>query len=102
MVATYKSPTTKSVTDGITAAISTLLEDTALDRSLLQSVTIGTTTFVNALVERDAGALERVAVLRLCGPYAREVEPCMMWPGALRRVVDGGWCALAGGICVYL
>jgi hypothetical protein len=39
----------------------------------VRSVAIGTTHFVNAVVEADPRRLSRVAVVRLCGPFTRAV-----------------------------
>src|SRR6185312_12472453 len=58
-----KTATTPDVTSGIVDAIRQVLSAKKVD---LVAVMIGTTTFVNAVVERSS-RLARVAVLRLCG-----------------------------------
>lgn len=49
-------------------------------------------------MEKDAGKLVRVAVLRLCGPYAREVPPFAGLPDDLRLLVEGFSAYLEGGL----
>lgn len=73
VLATCKTPTTSNVTDGIRAAIEEVVVKSQVDRGKVLNVAIGTTHFVNAVVEKDASRLERVAVIRLCGPYTRSV-----------------------------
>lgn len=56
------------------------------------SVTIGTTHFINAVVEMDQSRLARVAVLRLCGPFSKEIAVGVDWPPKLRNII----CAYRG------
>jgi N-methylhydantoinase A/oxoprolinase/acetone carboxylase beta subunit len=101
VVSTSKSPAASSITSGITTVLSTLLSTTAIDRSCIRSITVGTTAFVNALVERDSDVLERVAVLRLCGPYLKDIPPFALWPDELRVCCDGGYTVADGGLEIY-
>lgn len=73
VLATCKTPTTADVTSGIELAIENVLKQSGIDRHKVSNVAIGTTHFVNAVVEGDARYLSRVACVRLCGPYTREV-----------------------------
>lgn len=73
--ASTKTPTTVDITSGIYAAIDNLLSKSDVNRKDVLSVAIGTTHFVNAVVEADARRLSRVAVIRLCGPFTRQVFP---------------------------
>jgi N-methylhydantoinase A/oxoprolinase/acetone carboxylase beta subunit len=98
VMATSKSPTTPNITSGIHAAIASVLTASGADRSRVLSVTIGTTHFINALVEADARRLTRVAAVRLCGPFTRQIPPFADFPRGLRRVVDGGAYFLDGGL----
>jgi N-methylhydantoinase A/oxoprolinase/acetone carboxylase beta subunit len=75
VLATCKTSTTSQVTLGIQAAIKDVLAKSKVDRTKVLNVAIGTTHFVNAVVENDARRLNRVAVIRLCGPYTRKVNP---------------------------
>lgn len=49
-------------------------------------------------MERDAEKLARVAVLRLCGPYSREVPPFAGFPRQLRSIIEGHTAYLSGGV----
>ncbi|KAL2281723.1 hypothetical protein FJTKL_11403 [Diaporthe vaccinii] len=53
--------------------------------------------FVNAILELDRSKLDRVAVLRLCGPYTRSVTPFDGFPHALKSVMEGYYAYLDGG-----
>lgn len=96
----HKSPTTTNPSDGISAAITHLLTSTtpAIDPASVASVTIGTTHFVNAVVERDARRLCKVAVLRLAGPFGKHAPPCVDWPADMRDLVLGRWTSVRGGL----
>lgn len=59
---------------------------------------IGTTHFINAVVQADPSKLSRVAVLRLCGPFCREVPPFAEFPSRLRATVAGYSAYLDGGL----
>lgn len=75
VLATCKTSTTPHVTQGIKTAVENVLLESGVDRTKVLNVAIGTTHFVNAVVENDARRLSRVAVIRLCGPYTRKVCP---------------------------
>lgn len=62
------------------------------------SVTIGTTHFINAVVEQDRARLAKVAVIRLCGPFSKGVPPCVDWPQKLRSLICGYYCRVKGGL----
>lgn len=100
--ASHKTSTTPDITSGITNAINAVLQDCRVTipdvRSRVLSVTIGTTHFVNALVEADSRRLSRVAVVRLCGPFTRQIPPFSDFPVGLRRIMDGGAHYLHGGL----
>lgn len=74
VLATCKTPTTAKVTDGIREAIETVLVKSQVDRQEVLNVAIGTTHFVNAVVENDSSRLQKVACVRLCGPYTTSVS----------------------------
>jgi len=71
-----------------------------VDKSRIQAIAIGTTSFVNSLIERNAEKLERVAVIRLCGPYSRLSPPFAGFPYELRAVLEGPAFLVEGGIQV--
>ncbi|KAJ6610386.1 Hydantoinase/oxoprolinase-domain-containing protein [Mycena sp. CBHHK59/15] len=82
ILAWHKSPTTSNPSQGIKNVITTLLKNANVDSAEVTSVTIGTTQevehFINAVVEKDRNQPAPVAVIRLCGPFSRDV------------IVDGG------------
>jgi N-methylhydantoinase A/oxoprolinase/acetone carboxylase beta subunit len=62
------------------------------------SVTIGTTHFINAVVEMDHSRLEKVAVLRLCGPFSKDIPIGIDWPPRLRNLICGYRGLVDGGL----
>ncbi|KAL6045895.1 N-methylhydantoinase A/oxoprolinase/acetone carboxylase beta subunit [Balamuthia mandrillaris] len=96
VVASVKQPTTKDVTSGVTSALSQVLASSKLSSSDISVVIIGTTHFVNAVVQRSK-ELRKVAVLRLCGPASRAIPPFGDFPADLREVVYGYHAFLSGG-----
>ncbi|KZV63899.1 DUF917-domain-containing protein [Peniophora sp. CONT] len=97
ILAWCKTPTTSNPSDGIETCIAKLLEDARVALDEIASVTIGTTHFINAVVEKDNNRLSPVAVIRLCGPFSRECYPGIDWPSDLASIicqycgfVDGG------------
>ena len=97
VLASHKASTTEDITSGIEASIRAVLDQSAVDQNRVLSVTIGTTHFINALVEADARRLDRVAVVRLCGPFTRQIPPFSDFPVGLRGILDGGVTYLDGG-----
>jgi len=97
-----KTSATSDVSSGIHKAIQGVLRaakrDHGVDASAVYSVTIGTTHFVNAAIQR--AGLQRVAVMRLCGPASTALPPLTDWPADLRRVVAGPAFFVAGGFMV--
>ncbi|KAH8896141.1 putative hydantoinase/oxoprolinase [Thozetella sp. PMI_491] len=98
VVASSKSETTADVTTGICSVIRSVLDKARVPPASILSINIGTTHFVNAVVQCDVTKLRRVAVLRLCGPFGREVPPFADWPPALRAVLEGPVKHLSGGL----
>ncbi|KAM0456701.1 hypothetical protein ACHAPV_004980 [Trichoderma viride] len=99
ILAWHKTSTTPDPSDGIKTALSSLLKSTNR-KSDIVSVAIGTTHFINAVVERDASRLSTVAVLRLGHPYSKHMRPCSEWPDDLQRLVLGHYALLRGGLQV--
>ncbi|EED16826.1 conserved hypothetical protein [Talaromyces stipitatus ATCC 10500] len=103
ILASCKTPTTRHVGDGISQALQNVLEQwTGEERrrivDSLVRITIGTTQFLNAVVERDSQKLSPVALLRLCGPYTRELPGFAGIPPELRRIIEGTTVYLSGGL----
>ncbi|RFU74566.1 hydantoinase [Trichoderma arundinaceum] len=98
ILASYKSQTTVDITSGIQAAIRQVLATAQVPLESVISVNIGTTHFINAVVQADASNLERVAVLRLCAPFGKEVAPFGDFPPSLRNILDGYSAIVDGGL----
>ncbi|VUC20525.1 unnamed protein product [Clonostachys rosea] len=92
IVAWKKSSTTSNPSDGIINVIKEMFEDSQIDPEDVASVTIGTTHFINAVVEMDQSRLAKVAVIRLCGPFSKDIPIGIDWPPRLRNIV----CAYRG------
>lgn len=100
VLSSAKVPTTEDVTSGITEAIKSTLtqlpdEFQPNPTQYVARVNIGTTHFVNAVVQRKF--LTKVAVLRLCGPATKAIPPLCDFPADLRNVIGGMHFFLNGG-----
>lgn len=91
VLAGVKTSTTEDVTSGIVTATAQLQRRHPFDSSAVGAVMIGTTHFINALIE--ARRLAPTAALRLSLPSGDSLPPMVDWP---RRLVD----AIKG--CGYL
>ena len=103
VVAAAKRPTTQDKTSGIVNAIKAALESLSeQDRTRVLAsvarVSIGTTHFTNAVAERDAARLARVAVIRLCGSSSRALPPYVDFPEDLLQIIYGGTHMVSGGL----
>ncbi|KKY16526.1 putative hydantoinase [Diplodia seriata] len=98
IVAWHKAPTTTNPSLGINDALVSMFEQSKVNPDEVASVTIGTTHFVNAVIERDAARLSRVAVIRLSGPFGKHAPPCVDWPADLRSLVLGHHAQVKGGL----
>ena len=96
VLATVKTATTADVTGGVSTAIRAVLASEGLAGAAVGAVMIGTTHFLNALVERRH--LQKTGVLRLCGAATRALPPMIDWPDDLRALVDGGAALVGGGV----
>jgi N-methylhydantoinase A/oxoprolinase/acetone carboxylase beta subunit len=95
VVAAVKTPTTPDVTTGIRNALGMLLDKAGDETRRADVVIIGTTHFVNAVVERQR--LNKVTAIRICLPASASVPPFIDWPADLRGVVRGEVMMLPGG-----
>lgn len=80
VLAGVKTPTTADVSAGITTALRQLLPQAGQ----ITAVMIGTTHFVNAVVQRRE--LAPVAAVRLCLPAGAAIPPKVDWPDDLHAV----------------
>jgi N-methylhydantoinase A/oxoprolinase/acetone carboxylase beta subunit len=90
-----KTPTTDDVTGGIARALAEVLQPETMRDGVISAVAIGTTHFVNAVVERRN--LNRVAAVRICLPASASLPPFTGWPESLASVVNGGVYMVGGG-----
>ncbi|EPQ50447.1 hypothetical protein GLOTRDRAFT_82362 [Gloeophyllum trabeum ATCC 11539] len=98
VIAHFKTATTPNVTDGIETAVRTVLERSAIPHDRIACLTIGTTHFINAVVEHDARRLSKVAVIRLSKSFTREVPPFSDFPPALKEIMYGYHGYVDGGL----
>ncbi|MFP6759271.1 MAG: hydantoinase/oxoprolinase N-terminal domain-containing protein, partial [Alphaproteobacteria bacterium] len=90
-----KSATTTDVTGGIRKALQDLVAAAGDAAGDVDAVMIGTTHFVNAVVQRRG--LNRAAALRVCLPASASLTPFVDWPDDLAALVDGGRYLIQGG-----
>ena len=95
VLAAVKTGTTADVTSGIVAALRGLQEQRAFDPADVRAVMIGTTHFINALVE--ARRLAPTAALRLSLPAGASLPPMVDWPQRLVDAVAGRAYLVHGG-----
>ncbi len=93
VIARVKATTTEDVASGIEAALVSVLEGQT--PAAVDLLTIGTTQFTNAVVERKQ--LSRVAAVRVCLPAGWGLMPRADWPQDLIEATDGGSYLIHGG-----
>ncbi|MBV9015481.1 MAG: hydantoinase/oxoprolinase family protein [Alphaproteobacteria bacterium] len=95
VVHAVKTPTTEDVTGGIVTALGKLSQHREVARGKIDGVVIGTTHFVNAVVQRRH--LSEVAAIRIGLPASASLPPFCDWPEDLVRLVRGEVFMLEGG-----
>ena len=95
VVHAVKTPTTPDVTGGIVTALDLLGRHPQVARGGIDGVVIGTTHFVNAVVQRRG--LSRVAAIRIGLPTGASLPPFCDWPADLAALVRGAVFMLEGG-----
>ncbi|KAH7141962.1 hypothetical protein EDB81DRAFT_899419 [Dactylonectria macrodidyma] len=99
ILSSTKTPTTRNTSQGISIALKKIISDLPEQaRRDVIAVNVGTTHFINAVIEKDSRKLAKIAVLRLGGPYGREVPPFAGLPDDLRQIVEGFSAYLSGGL----
>lgn len=102
VLAFKKTPTTPDATSGIETAVRAVLQSPAeraggtINPERIASVTVGTTHFINSVVERDLRRLQKVAVIRLSRSFLREVPPFADFPQDLAAILYG-YCGIVDG-----
>lgn len=95
VLAGVKRFTSPDVTSGIVDAIQALADQHAFAPGQISAVMIGTTHFINALVE--AQRLAPTAALRLGLPATRALPPLVDWPDRLREAISARSYLAHGG-----
>ena len=100
VVSAVKAPTSENVTTGILDSLKSLgatgvLKDVGGKLKRIDGVMIGTTHFINAVVQRRH--LTKVAALRLGLPASASLPPFCDWPEDLAALVRGGVWMVEGG-----
>src|SRR5215475_14975820 len=90
-----KAPTSEDVTTGILDSLKDLGATGVLEGKRIDGVMIGTTHFINAVVQRRH--LTKVGALRLGMPASASLPPFCDWPVDLARLVEGGVWMVEGG-----
>lgn len=91
---------TQGVVNSIRAALDSLTDELKheITSSMSVRVSIGTTHFTNAVVERDGANLRQVSVIRLCGTSTRSLPPFINIPEDLGCLIRGGVFLVEGGL----
>jgi N-methylhydantoinase A/oxoprolinase/acetone carboxylase beta subunit len=87
VVTATKASTSADVTTGIVTAIADLKAASGFDPTGIAAVMIGTTHFINALVEGER--LAPTAAIRFGLPATTALPPLVDWPERLRNVIGG-------------
>jgi N-methylhydantoinase A/oxoprolinase/acetone carboxylase beta subunit len=95
VLAANKATTTEDVTSGIVGALEALQAQHAYEPAQIQAVMIGTTHFINALVE--GRRLAPTAALRLGLPATASLPPMVDWPERLVSAIQGRGYLAHGG-----
>lgn len=90
-----KTPTTPDVMTGVRTALELVLDGDRAAAVGLDGVMIGTTHFVNAVVQRRG--LNKVSALRIGLPSGASLPPFVDWPKDLRGLVSGTVHMVRGG-----
>ena len=93
--AAVKAPTTPDVTGGILDALARLTATGAVGDKPVDAVMIGTTHFINAVVQRRS--LSRAGAIRIGLPASASLPPFCDWPADLAAVVEGEVAMVEGG-----
>src|SRR5260370_24934724 len=95
VVHAIKTPTTPDVTAGILTALAGLADHPEVASGAIEGVVIGTTHFVNAVVQRRD--LTPVAAVRIGLPASASLPPFCDWPADLAERVRGEGFMIEGG-----
>lgn len=99
VLAFHKTPTSSpNVTDGIETAVGNVLSQAGDCISDISCLVVGTTHFLNAVIERDRHRLSKVAVIRLSKSFTKDIPPFSDFPPALANILHGYHTFVDGGL----
>ena len=90
-----KRPTTEDILTGVENAIQAALGEAKISSDSVDVLIIGTTHFVNALVQRTK--LAQTGLIRMCLPSGSSVLPFADWPESLVNGMKGSCKLVKGG-----
>lgn len=95
----HKVSTTADVSEGISESLQRLFSGSKhpYKERDVRAVAIGTTHFINAVIEQDTARLQKVGVLRICGPYSKGIRPFSDFPTPLASILKGPVTFVDGG-----
>lgn len=93
-----KTLTTPDITTGIFTVIQKVIDQSKVDVQRIAIVTVGTTHFLNAIIERDVSRLDKVAIIRLSSNFTRSIPPFSDFPEELKKVLYGYNGYVSGGL----
>ena len=95
VLGSYKFPTQDDFVESVKSAIAEALNNAQAAPADVSAVMLGTTQFTNAFTERKR--LQRAAILRICLPFNRDIEPMLDWPADLKDVLGSNTYMVRGG-----
>lgn len=95
VLAKCKVATTEDVSEGINAAVDSVLQDSDVNPGHIADAMLGTTHATNAIVERKG--LSRVGVLRLASPSGHGIPPFIEWPEDMLEALGYSYSIVKGG-----
>ncbi|CCH42317.1 hypothetical protein BN7_1861 [Wickerhamomyces ciferrii] len=93
-----KTSTTPDITSGIFQVIQLVLNKANINTDQVALVTIGTTHFLNAILERDSSRLDKVGIIRLSSNFTKSIPPFSDFPQDLKQVIYGYHGFVSGGL----
>jgi N-methylhydantoinase A/oxoprolinase/acetone carboxylase beta subunit len=90
-----KSPTTSDILTGVENAIKSALKEANTSSNSVDVLIIGTTHFVNALIQRKK--LTSTGLIRMCLPSGSSILPFTDWPKSLVNGMKGSYKLIKGG-----
>ena len=95
VVKACKTFTTEDVISGVKKSLETLMQDMPKENLNISAVMIGTTHFVNAVIQRKH--IAKTAVIRASLPTSASLIPFCDWPKDLAEITNGGIYLVEGG-----